>query len=129
MLDETIKTFENIKQSPSNKKSKTGFSLNLPRNDIMINRNESNILSYIEPEKINSRRSVQSLDFKRMRTRNFNDLLIQSKFNPGVATYNPNFDAVSSSRKQSKLFFDSSYSIKEFGKSKEKQVNDSENVE
>jgi hypothetical protein len=129
MLDETIKTFDNIKQSPSKKKSKTGFSLNLPRNDIMINKNESNILSYIEPESINSRRSVKSLDFKKMRTRNFNDFFIQSKLNPGVATYNPNFDAVSNSRKQSKPYIDSSPSIKESGKSKEKQINDSENVE
>ena len=66
----------------------------------MQNQGMSKVVSYLDPEQLsrNERKNLHSLNFSKMRTRNYDDYL-GSKFVPAVATYNPNFEAISTSKK------------------------------
>ena len=48
------------------------FSLCTPRKDILVNQNNSKVLSYIEPNQytLNQRKNLQSPNFRKMKTRN-----------------------------------------------------------
>jgi len=74
------------------------FSLCTPRKDILVNQNNSKVLSYIEPNQytLNQRKNLQSPNFRKMKTRNFNENIYSNV--PAVCTYSPNFDAISISR-------------------------------
>ena len=100
-----FKSNELLKKVLKNKIKKLDtFSLCTPRKDMMINRSNSKVISYIEPDDYNKnhRKNLKSIDFNKMKKRNF-DGFIKSNVVPAVCTYSPNYDSIYSTKNQCKI--------------------------